>query len=276
MTVEIDPTPPIVSFFKLVPDCPDPQRADRAAGGTLPTRAFRYCDPITTAAAFGWYVFPPIGFTLVWDGTEVTWTFKGADGWYPLSNAQFPGFARHFDAVAPADLHGFSPPFLNVFLEPGIVQIWSGLIARTSPGWSLLVRPVPNFPRSQGYDLYEGIVETDSWFGPLFTNVRLTRTDGPIEFKAELPLFQVQPIHRSIYEERLLENFTVVQRMEDWTGTDWDGYRTTVVAPNVAESRQRGQHAVEVRRRRRRSVAQSSIKDKASRDHGRGSEDDAL
>ena len=43
-------------------------RADRAAAGTMPTRAFRYCEAMTSASAFGRYVFPPITFSLMWDG----------------------------------------------------------------------------------------------------------------------------------------------------------------------------------------------------------------
>jgi len=57
---------------------------------------------------------------------------------------------------------------------------WEDLVARTAPGWSLLVRPCPNLPRSQPIELYEGIIETDRWFGPLFTNLRLVKTDVPI------------------------------------------------------------------------------------------------
>src|SRR5207244_11955854 len=72
-----------------------------------------------------------------------------------------------------------SSDLLAAFKEPGVVQIWSGLIARTAPEWSLLVRQPANLARSQGYENYEGIIETDRWFGPLFTNVRLTRTNIP-------------------------------------------------------------------------------------------------
>ncbi len=71
-------------------------------------------------------------------------------------------------------------------------------MARTAPGWSLLVRPPANLPRSLGYECFEGIVETDRWFGPLFVNLRLTRTNVPIEFDADFPLLQVQPVHRSL------------------------------------------------------------------------------
>jgi hypothetical protein len=241
----------VVTFFRMIPDCPAPQRADRSAGGMLPTRAFRYCDPVTTASAFGWWVFPPFAFSLQFDGTNIKWTF--GDEWYSLGAAQYPDFESYFDEHAPDDLKGCSPPFLTAFPEPGFIQIWSGLIARTKPGWSLLFRPVPNFPRSLGYELFEGIVETDSWFGPLFINMRIKKTDVPIDFQAGLPLFHVQPIHRSLYEGRLLDDFDVVAGMADWSEADWNAYRETVVAPNLEEHKQLGQHAVKLRRRRRQT-----------------------
>jgi Family of unknown function (DUF6065) len=241
----------VVTFYRLIPGTPAPQRADRSCGGMLPTRAFRYCDPVTTASAFGWYIFPPGPFSLQFDGTNVTWTYPGADRWHPLGATQFPDFEAHFDEHAPRDLKGFSPPFMTAFPEPGLVQIWSGVIARTKPGWSLLVRPVPNFARSQRYDLFEGIVETDSWFGPLFINVRLKKTDVPIAFDAGMPLFQAQPVERKVYESRLLDDFAVVEEMSDWSQADWQAYRETVVAPNLMQDRQPGQHAVKLRRRRR-------------------------
>jgi hypothetical protein len=102
------------------------QRADSSAAGSLPTRAFRYCEAIRMASAFGWYVFPPIRVSFMWDGgTDITWTYDGADDWYPLKTAQFPGFAEQFDAVAPDDIKGFSPPFVGALQEPRVVQIWS-------------------------------------------------------------------------------------------------------------------------------------------------------
>ncbi len=246
---------PIVTFFRFVPECRLPMRADRAAAGTMPTRAFRYCEAMTSASAFGWYVFPPITFSLMWDGgSEIFWTYKGQDAWFPLRKVQFPGFADYYDRVAPAELRGFSPSFLAAFKEPGVVQIWSGLIARTAPEWSLLIRSPVNLARSQGYENYEGIIETDRWFGPLFTNVRLTRTNVPVEFNEEYPFLQVQPVHRSTYGSAL-DNFEVVPELGQLTGADWEAFRTTVVRPNVDPHRQRGQYAVNSRRRRKLPVA---------------------
>ncbi len=189
-------------FHRLIGSARLPQRADRAAAGTLPTRAYRYCEAVTTAAGYGWWVFPPMDMQLIWDGHDIFWYFDGASDWIPLSpSVQFPDFSRAFDEAAPSSLRGCAPPFLTTSLESGIVQIWTGLMVRTAPEWSVLVRPPANLPASGGYSLYEGIVETDWWFGPLFTNVRLTRTHKPVHLRADFPLLQVQPLPREAYAE---------------------------------------------------------------------------
>src|SRR5204863_6464274 len=242
---------PLIRFFRFVPEARLPQRADRSAGGSIPTRGFRYCEPVTTASAFGWYVFPPMSFSIVWDGgTDIAWTYKGAEGWYSLDAAQFPDFAAHFDAIAPADVQGFSPPFLGAMKAPvGGIQLWSGLAARTAPGWSLLVRPPANLARSQGYECWEGLIETDRWFGPLFTNIRLTRTNVPIEFDANFPFLQVQPIHRSSYGEAL-DDVDIVTGLGELEPRDWDAFRATVVKPIVENpDRHPGHYATGVRKR---------------------------
>jgi len=252
------PDGPGLTFFRLVPGCRLPQRADRSAAGTMPTRAFRYCEALTAASAFGWYLFPPIGFSLMWDGgSDVLWTYQGADAWFPLKVAQFPNFAEEFDRLAPTEFKGFSPPFLAAFKEPGIVQIWSGLFARTAPDWNLLVRAPANLARSQGYDHYEGIIETDRWFGPLFTNIRLTRTNVPVAFDPEFPFVQVQPVHRSLYGDAL-DNVAVVPGLDRFGPREWGDFRTTVVVPNVDPHRQRGQYAATARRQRKRRGLRST------------------
>jgi len=183
---------PAVTFYGAVPGCRAPVRADPSVLGTLPSRGFQYCEALRAASSFGWYVFPPIDFTLQWDGSQVIWTYRGAKAWYPLTSAQFPGYSAVFDRVAPPRLRGFSPPFLSAAPEPGGIQVWTGFFIDSAENWSVLVRPPANLPRNLAFDLYEGIVETDRWFGPLFTNLRLIKTDVPIHFSTETPLVQVQ------------------------------------------------------------------------------------
>ena len=242
-------TDPIVTFYRLIPDCRAPKRGDRSVGGTVPTRAFRYCEALCQASSFGWYLFPPMNFALKWLGArDILWRGDADDEWQHLDSIQYPGFAQHFDERVPVEVREYSPPFLTNGLEAGLVQIWTGYLARTAPEWSLLIRPVANLARSQGYDLYEGIVETDTWFGPLFTNIQLKRTDIPIVFSTEIPLVQVQPVHRQTYADSMLDDFKLVGEIGALTPEDWSRYGRTVV-DRMKAARLRGEYAISARKR---------------------------
>jgi len=244
-------TVPPVTFYRMIDSAPKPERADRSAFGSLPTRAYRYCDAVTMAAGYGWTIASPLDLSLLWDGRAILWRCPGLEAWQPLGAAQFPHFAGRFDAAAPDAVKEYSPPFLTALQEPGLVQIWTGLAARTAPGWSLLLRGLANLPPHPGYDVYEGIVETDRWFGPLFTNLRLTRTGVPLELRAGEAFLQVQPLPQIAYAEAVLGQPGMVEALEDFTPADWAAYHAAVVAPNQDPARLPGRYATEGRRRRR-------------------------
>jgi hypothetical protein len=240
---------PVCRFYRLIEGAPDPRRADRSADGTLPMRAYRYCEAVAAASAFGFYIYPPLDFSLIWDGTEIRWTYSGADGWYALRGAPAPMFQERFEKAAPEAARSLIPAFLTPLREPGVVQIWSGYLARTAPGWALLSRGVVNVPRTQPYEHYEnyeGIVETETWFGPLFTNIRLTQTNSPLEFCVRYPLFQVQPVLRECYRDPPFE----VLGIGDLGTADWDRYAATM-RPNTDTQRTLGHYAVDTRKRQR-------------------------
>lgn len=257
----------VCQFFRLVPTAPAPQRADPSADGMLPVRGYRYCEALRSASAFGWYVYPPLNFSLVWDGTEIAWTYEGADSWYPLRSAQYPGFRRLFEDAAPDDLKPLAPTFLSVAREPGVVQIWSGYLARSAPGWALLSRGPVNIPRTQGYEHFEGIVETDTWFGPLFTNIRLTRSNSPIEFSIRYPLFQVQPLLRECY----LDPSFSLRDLTELEPVDWERFAATM-KPNADNTRPLGHYAVNTRKRLRGTYTDRSNSQKDSEDDQYGSQ----
>lgn len=242
---------PGVRFYRVIESARPPQRADKSALGTMPTRAFRFCDAITQAAGFGWYGFAPMDLSLMWDGEDIFWNYAGIDGWLPLTAAQFPNLSARFDAAAPDELKGCAPPMLTAVPEPGVVQIWTGMFARSAPGWSLLVRPPANLPMPGGYVAYEGIVETDRWFGPLFTNLRLTRTNVPIRLRADFPLIQIQPIPRQIYTDAIVEDMEVGPTLEGFSAADWADYDTSIAEPSSRPDRPFGAYAAAARKDRR-------------------------
>lgn len=247
---------PLVEFFQFMPASYPPCRADRSVGGTIPARALRYCEAITTASAFGYYVFLPLDFKVVWDGHDMLWTYDGVDEWLPLTRegVQYPRLTERFDEIAPAEMRGFVPPFLTPSIQPGGLQVWTGSIAKTAPGWSLLIRSVANLPRTPAYQMFEGIIETDTWFGPLFSNLRLVKTDTVIEFRTETPFLQVQPVRKEFYADKFLRN-VAVKDMTDLSSDNWEAYYRTVVAPNVNPERSPGNYAVSVRKQSRNMFA---------------------
>jgi hypothetical protein len=213
----------------------------------------RYCDAVTSATGYGYWVFPPVDLRLLWDGDQVAWSYGDDDRWLPLSATpssavQFPGYAPTFDAIVPEALRGYSPPFLTALPEAGAVQIWTGLLARTRPGWSLSVRPPVNLPSIPGLTGWEGIIETDIWFGPLFSNFRLTKTDTPVHIRAYAPFLQVQPIPQLAYREETLASFACLEPSE-LTSSDWDRLGQ-VVLPHPDHNVRQGAYAVTVRKRR--------------------------
>ncbi len=244
---------PIVRFHQLTCHGRAPMRADRSAMGTLPMRAVRYCEALTSATAFGWWLFPPISFEMLWDGSEIFWRCDAAPDWMPLlPAAQLPDYEAAFDALAPAALQGCSPPFLTALPEPGTVQLWTGLIAQTAPDWHLLVRSPANLPQAGGICLFEGIVETDRWFGPLFTNMRFTRSHTPVRLRDDYPLVQVQPVPRHVYSDETLGRMDIQANPADLTAEDWDAYHAAIVEPNSRPNRPFGAYATRARRQRHR------------------------
>jgi hypothetical protein len=132
-------------------------------------------------------------------------------------------------------------------------------MARTAEDWSLLIRAPANLPNPGGYSLYEGIVETDRWFGPLFTNLRLTQTHKPVRLRADFPLVQVQPLPREAYAEQTLSSTSIVPNMAAMSDGDWGAYQETIVTPSQDADRDFGAYAVAARRRRHAACPFSRI-----------------
>lgn len=244
---------PSVRYFQYISTARPPQRADRSAVGTLPMRAVRYCEAVCSATGFGWWVFCPVDCWVLYDGTGM---FRSLDGnnWLPLSDAcHFPGFPEEWDAKVPAGLAGYCPPFLTALSEHGgLLQVQLGIMARVAPGWGLLIRRPANFPLMGHFEHFEGIIEPESWFGPLFVNLRLTKTDSPIRLRADVPLAQVQPIPRALYGDGVLGDMSIVARnLDEFTSADWDDYSRRVACPNADPGRPLGAYAVETRKRRK-------------------------
>ncbi|HEX3884725.1 MAG TPA: DUF6065 family protein [Stellaceae bacterium] len=218
-----EPAEPICRFYRLIPDAPEPRRADKGADGNVTIDAVRYCVPLTTASSFGCHICPPMDFRLLLDDDQTFWGYSGLppDEWISIQGGiQYPGFRDHFRDVAPDGIGDLAPPFIEQGSEPGQVVIWTGLMMTTAPGWSVCVRGIVNAKNTQAYQAYEGILETSKRDEPLFANIRLKRSNSPIYFVKTTPFFQIQPILRESY---LNQSFDV-RDTDALTPSDWQRF----------------------------------------------------
>lgn len=256
-------SPPGLSFFRFYPDAPAPRRCDPSAAGTLPTRAFRYCEAVRLASGWGYWLFAPLSFSVVWDGSEILWRMAGGDGDWELlhDSVHFPGFPAAWDVAAPRELSGLCPPFLTALPEPGLLQITLGIIPTMASGWLLYMRPAANFPGPANVEAYAGLIDLDAYrFGPLFANVRLRATCQPITVRADRPLVQVSAVPRWALADSLAPERPDITDLTAWRAGDWAGYQETITEPNARPDRAHGAYAARSRKLARQSGCPFAIR----------------
>lgn len=185
-------------FYRL-PGCGrDPIPASRDALGTLPMRAVRYCEAATMACGCGRIcsLIPTCrsgGTSRRSSTSSMTWRM---------------GSQYRMASVSAA---------LTAIPEPSIIQMSLGIAAYGGPGWGLLRRRPAHYPVPGAIEHFEGTIDPAGWFGPMFINLRITRTDTPMRRNSDRPLAQVQPASIAL----LQTNTADVADMGDDEWADW-------------------------------------------------------
>lgn len=220
--------------------------ADESAHGLLPVRAFRYCEAARRASAIGWYVFPPVAFSVLYNGASVFWRFDDNEDWRVLDDVVLSSEAQRFDAACPKMMHGHCPPFLGA-AEEGMLQISTGMALRTNPGWGVLIRKPPNVPQKSHLTFFEGFVETDTWFGPLFINLKPALTNVTVRFQPDWPIAFVQPVPSTLMKLKLAGCDSYVPEIDDLSEKDWSDLSYTLTQ-RIGPNRVVAQYARSVRK----------------------------
>ncbi|HEY3009302.1 MAG TPA: DUF6065 family protein [Micromonosporaceae bacterium] len=228
-----------VEIYTIYPDVRSPERASATVRGSLPSRAVQHCPPVSAASGFGWYVYPPADFALRWDGRESEWSLLAENEptqWRSLAgghDAQLPDvktyladaperFRKDMDILRRFD-GGF--PFVDADPRAGnMIEVTTGTVARTSTGWCLLARPVPNWPDTGGVQILDGLVETDWYRSTIPTILRLTEPGRTVRFYRDIPIMALQPVHRSTFEAVGSTPLTVGRGLHDWPDDIWAEY----------------------------------------------------
>lgn len=192
--------------------------AEKTLHGTANRAAVRWCGPFTHANRAGWWVFPPVDIDIVWHGgDEFEWELLT-----PYTDAD-----RHLirflldesdDAHPALWLEDEGRTKLTWGLvEPGVVQIWTGCIFETPPGWGLHLRSPVNLPPSP-FHVMEAILESDWLQYDIWLNLLFDRPGERAELRREgwPPVAQLVPVPRESYDSLWrLEEETVNRNTEE-------------------------------------------------------------
>lgn len=220
-----------MKFVKLYSGAPDVEKADSSARGTLPSRAMQYCEPVAAASRLGWYVFPPVSFSLLWTGNEVLFKIEEAADWVMLDRYFHPAFTEEYEKHSSIRDRRFAPSFLDLFTEGNIVQIWSGYAVQGVEGYCSFIRSPINTPQNKAYEHYEAIIDTSWHTSPLLTNIKIKKQDVPIYFPRHQPLVQVVPLPVEMLSKKYGLDSDIVL-MPEADASFWDAWHDTFLRRN--------------------------------------------
>lgn len=190
-----------LKIWRLHPQSSKIIPAEKTLNNMANESAVKWCGPYTYANKIGFWLFPPVDIDITWRG--------GKDFDYNLleeySDYDYHLVRRLIKKEEKSDPDRWSPPggrtkFTWGSVEDGVVQIWTGCIFKTPPGWCLQVRSPINFPPRSIY-VMEGIIETDWMQYDIWTNLVFTKKDEVVKLRKDSwpPLAQLVPLRRESY-----------------------------------------------------------------------------
>ena len=176
--------------------------AEKTLNRTANKGGVRWCGPFTNANRAGWWVFPPVDIDIVWKG--------GSEFDYeqlsPYSDVDWDVTRFLLDEKDEEHVDAWSCPggrlkFAWGLVEPAVVQIWTGCIFQTPPGWALQIRSPINLPPLACH-VMEAILETEWLYYDIWMNVVFDRPNEPVRLRRDEwpPLAQLVPVPRASYD----------------------------------------------------------------------------
>lgn len=128
------------------------------------------CTPMTIANSSGWEILLPRSFTVHWNG----------------------GPEREDIKIEPSDDADYFKFLASSHFGGGVLTFLTGYLFQTDPGWTILARGAPNWPKD-GITALEGLIESDWLPFPFAMNWLFTKP-GTVEFKKGEPYCFITPI----------------------------------------------------------------------------------
>jgi hypothetical protein len=190
-----------LKVWRLHPDgCPIAP-ADRSLRGTAHKGGTRWCGPYTHANKAGWWLFPPVDMDITWNGgSEFDWELHTP---YSDVDRHLIHFLLDGDEVSAHKWlnEGGRDKFSWGLVEEGVVQIWTGCIFETPPGWGLHIRSPINLG-NPNFHVMEAVLETDWLQQDIWMNLVFDKPGERVELRRDgwPPVAQLVPIRKEAYE----------------------------------------------------------------------------
>ena len=175
------------------------EKAEKTLNGTAHPGGVKFCGPFTDANSYGFWVFPAHDIDICWRGGQ-HFEHKVVDEYddsehQVIRNLLKPKDDTDIEKWCPAK--GGRTKYSFGAVEEGVVQIYTGVILETPPGWMLHIRSPINFA-PQPYHIMEGILPTDWMQYDLWTNLKFDKQNEWVQIRKDQwpPLAQITPVRR--------------------------------------------------------------------------------
>lgn len=201
-----------LNIWQIHPKASRIEPAEKTCMGTANKGATQWCGPYINANESGFWVYPPVDmeFVLLDDGFHVLKCEEYGDEDFNLVSSlvrkeddsdftkwTFPGKGRTKMTFA--------------LVEPNVLQIWTGLIFETPPGWCLHIRSPINMP-NEDFGIVEAILETDWMQYDIWMNLSIVKKNKLISINKETPIAQIVPTRRESFKGEWSINRRVINR----------------------------------------------------------------
>lgn len=190
-----------LTVWQLHPQACRVEPAEKTLRGTAHEGGVKWCHPFSTANRLGWWLFPPIDIDIRWTGCQ--FEHQQLEEYSDFDYHHLRKLIKPEDGVDPDKwcVQGGRTKFSFGGVEKNVVQIWTGLIFQTPPGWSLQIRSPVNCKRQPFY-VMEGILESDWMQYDIWTNLVFDRENEWAHLRKDgwPPLAMITPVRRETYE----------------------------------------------------------------------------
>ena len=170
--------------------------------------AVRRCGPYVHANSLGWWIFPATDLDATYHG-DGKWTIHEYNKYDEQQQEEYLSKLPPYEyKTEDGETHDFVMTSRSYVdggnADKNILQIWTGVILRTPPGWGLLIRSPVN--AEEDYDrpwsIQEGVIESDWMDYDIWTNLVFKRTNELVEIRQRMwpPLAQIVPVRREAYD----------------------------------------------------------------------------